>query len=284
MDLRATIGAVVRLPFDADRLIEILCETEPSAANDPDNEEHTQFWLVLADQFAKRGIASQRARDKALRIIEDGQDAAALAKVGKKSGDLRKRVRMLSDLRARLVAAPVIDKARTVLRKPQPLLMEIGDVLVYPTCGGKCINPYFASKELNKQYRPGGPVPWSQDSWAAMVIIDRGQAFDFLAWYRAVAGAEASREKPSIASLHDDVRWRLGSPGTCSGNHFKRMEVEKIGTLPVDPPSVQRVFPGLRPGVSAAVSDISIANSMNVSPYVSRSFAPTILGIEQILK
>jgi hypothetical protein len=282
MDLRATIGAVVRLPFDADRLIEILCETVPSAANDPGNEEHTQFWLVLADQFAKRGIASERLRDKALRIIEDGQDTAALAKLGMKSGDLRKRVRVLSDLRARIVAAPVIDKPRTVLRKPQPLLMEIGDVMVYPTCGGNCINPYFASKELIKQYTPAGPVPWSQDGWAAMVIIDRGRAFDFLSWYRAVAVAEARREKPSIPSLLGDVRWCLGSPGTCSASHFKKMEIEKIGTLAVDPSLVERVFPGLRPGVSAAVSDISIANAMNAA-LVSLSFAPTILRIEQIL-
>jgi hypothetical protein len=60
------------------------------------------------------------------------------------------------------------------------------------------------------------------------------------------------------------------------------MEIEKIGTLAVDPSLVERVFPGLRPGVSAAVSDISIANAMNAA-LVSLSFAPTILRIEQIL-
>jgi hypothetical protein len=33
MDLRSTIGAVACLPFDSDRLVEILCESEPTAAS-----------------------------------------------------------------------------------------------------------------------------------------------------------------------------------------------------------------------------------------------------------
>jgi hypothetical protein len=35
MDLRGTIRAVARLPFYGERLLKILCETEPGAANDP---------------------------------------------------------------------------------------------------------------------------------------------------------------------------------------------------------------------------------------------------------
>ena len=69
MDLRTTISAVARLSFDPDRLVEILCETEPAAAHNPTDEEHTTFWLVLADQFAKRGIVSDRTLEKALEII-----------------------------------------------------------------------------------------------------------------------------------------------------------------------------------------------------------------------
>ena len=33
MDLRSTIAAVARLPFEGDRLAEILCETEPGVAD-----------------------------------------------------------------------------------------------------------------------------------------------------------------------------------------------------------------------------------------------------------
>ena len=68
------MGAVLRLPFDPDRLSETLCETEPAAARDPTDEDHTTFWLVAADQFAKRGIISVHVREQALSIIDSGAD------------------------------------------------------------------------------------------------------------------------------------------------------------------------------------------------------------------
>src|SRR5262245_16377134 len=107
MDLRSTVGAVVRLPFETDRLVEILCETEPAAAKDPSNEEHTTFWLILADQFAKRGIASDRVRETALSIIDTSGDTAMLEKLGMKPADIRKRRTLLDELRARIVGALV---------------------------------------------------------------------------------------------------------------------------------------------------------------------------------
>src|SRR5262245_52575612 len=113
MDLRSTVGAVVRLPFDTDRLVDILCETDPAAANDPRDEEHTTFWLVLADQFAKRGIASGRVREKALGIVAASEDIAMLEKLGMKPADIRKRRRLLEEIRARISSEP-INKARTV--------------------------------------------------------------------------------------------------------------------------------------------------------------------------
>ena len=56
-DMRATVKSVLRLPLDEDRIVDILRDSETQAANDVDNEDHTTFWLVLADQFEKRGIA-----------------------------------------------------------------------------------------------------------------------------------------------------------------------------------------------------------------------------------
>jgi hypothetical protein len=63
-DMRATIKSVLRLPLDEDRIVEILRDSEGSAANDPNDEDHTAFWLVLADQFEKRGIAHAATREK----------------------------------------------------------------------------------------------------------------------------------------------------------------------------------------------------------------------------
>jgi hypothetical protein len=292
-DLRATIGAVSRLPFAADRLVDILCETETAAATDADDEHHTTFWLIVADQFAKRGITSERVREKALGIIAAGDDVAMLEKRGMNPTDIRKRRGLLEDLRARIVAAPA-DTPRSVLKNPQPLLMDRGDVLAYPTCGGKCLNPYFAFKERNKRYTTDGPMPWLQDGWAAAVILDCGRAFEFLSWYRPLTLATAAIDKPTPSSLRGDLVWRLEGPGTCSPTHFKRMELEKIGNVPVDPDKVRTVFPGLRPGISAAVGDISIANRLHVAPHAGsgrseesadrlRARTRIIRGIEQIL-
>src|SRR5438094_6004830 len=130
MDLRGTIRAVARLPFPADRLVDVLCDTEAGAAHNPNDPDHTVFWLVLADQFWKRGIECPRARDAALSIIEEGRDRAAMAALGMPAPDLRRRERALAELRSRLVSAPA-PKPRTTLKQPQRYLMEVGDGYAY---------------------------------------------------------------------------------------------------------------------------------------------------------
>ena len=296
LDLRSTVSAVARLPHDGDKLIQILCESEAAAANNPDDEDHTTFWLVAADQFAKRGIACERVRDKARAIIDTGADLAMLGKLGMGPSDLRKRQKMLLELRERITAPAAPPKPRPVLKKPQALLMDVGDVLVYPTFGGRCRNPYFASSEKD---RMGTMEPaWTRDSWSAMVIVDCGRAFDFLSWYRPLTISRATPHKPTLDGLRGEVLWRLARPGTCSLVHFRRMEFEKIGVLPIDADKMRSAFPGMRPGTRAAVSDISIANGVNVAPYVPEVLMPkpgepanysrgkqypTILGIGQIL-
>jgi len=210
-----------------------------------------------------------------------------------KASDLQKRRKILEELRERILAPPAA-KSRKVLSRPQPFVMKLGDVLVYPTDGGKNINPYFPSKEMDKQYTKDGPKPWAQDGWGAMLIVDCGRAFDYLVWYRALTLAQAMLRKPDLESLCEDRLWRLGSQGTCSARHYTKLELEKIAALPVNLAMVKEVFRGLRPGVSAAVSDISISNSMSAAPALHRAvipepgqirpgLAPTIRGIRQIL-
>jgi predicted phage terminase large subunit-like protein len=41
--------------LDEDRLVDAICEAEPSAATKPADEDHTIFWLILADQFRVPG-------------------------------------------------------------------------------------------------------------------------------------------------------------------------------------------------------------------------------------
>jgi hypothetical protein len=289
VDLRSTVGAVARLPFDGDRITEIIAGTETSVANNPNDEDCSTFWLVLADQFAKRGIDCARVRETALRIIDSGEDLTMLARRGMKDRDLAKRKTILAELREKL-AIP-IDPAhrRETLKKPQPYLMNVGDVLVYPTSSGKAINSYFPSKDKI----PG----WKHDGWGAAIIIVRGRAFDFLAWYRPLTIRHAMTEKPALEQVRAEGLLVARHPGTCSAVHFKRMELEKIGTVEIDPEKVARNFPEPKLGISQAVNDIGIVGSLSVdlpermltAPDLpperrSRYNYPTIASLDVLLK
>ena len=275
LDLRSSIRAIARLPYDGDRLIEILCETEPAAANSAEDEDHSTFWLVAADQFAKRGIVSERARETALKIIDDGSDLAMLEKLGMDPAGLRKRTKVLEELRARITAPPS-GKPRSVLKKPQPYLMEVGDVLIYPTCDGNGINPYFARREQDPSWT-------TQDGWSAAVIVNHGRAFDFLAWYRPLTLVAALKDKPTLADLLGELTWAFDRAGTCSVSHFKKMELEKIGVVPIDWNKLVLIPGAMRPGTSAAINDISIANAFRRTSELGLSRMETIPRLGAIL-
>ncbi|TMJ59908.1 MAG: hypothetical protein E6G81_07825 [Alphaproteobacteria bacterium] len=287
MDLRGTIRAVARLPFPADRLVDVLCDTEAGAAHNPNDPDHTVFWLVLADQFWKRGIECPRARDAALSIIDEGRDRDAMAALGMPAPDLRRRERVLAELRSRLASAPA-PKPRTTLKKPQAYLMEVGDCYAYPTSGGKNINPYFAAPEK---------IPdWHHDGWAVMIVVACGRAFDYLAWYRFLTIDTAIGEKPAAIPMDSSQLWVLRRPGTVTPLHIKRLRLEKLGAVAIDGDKFGAIFPGLKPGIAQAINDISIANQMNVGPHLAarwmprpgepreaRTAYPTILGLRSIL-
>lgn len=266
MDLRTTIGAVARLPLEGDGLVEILCGSEAAAAQNPDHEDHTTFWFVLADQFARRGIVCRRVREKALEIIESGRDLTMLSKLGMNPRDLSRRRDLLADLRARL-AGPETARPRPTLRKPQVFVMDVGEVLVYPTSAGRCINSYFSSKEKIRG--------WTQDGWGAAIIVDRGRAFDFLAWYTPLTISQARSAKPTMTQVRSEPLWVLRNPGTCSPVHFKRLELEKVGAIAIDTAKLARALPNLPRGQRCAVSDISITNTLSIGPKVPAALMPT---------
>lgn len=265
MDLRSAVSAVTKLPLSEDELVHVLRGIEPAADNEND-DDHTVFWLVLADQFAKRGIASNQVTETALAIIDSGHDVAKMQQLGLDGSGVTKRKKMLSDLRDLIVSRPNAGKPRKTIKKPQELILNIGDVIVYPTCNGQHINPYFKSKDRIRVSTKEGPKQWTQDGWGAMVIVDNGLAFGYLAWYRPLTMPAAKVERPSLPVLLDEPVWVLDRAGTCSTSHARKMELEKIGDCKVDPDRVRAHFPKMRPGTSAAISDISIANAMNCRP------------------
>src|ERR1700722_7096016 len=264
MDLRGAFRAVMRLPFDGEKVLQILCDLERTTANNPADEEHTTFWLVVADQFAKHGIPCAHAQQKALQIIDSDTDIAMLTKLAMDSAGVRKRQTMLSALRKFLTAAPQPAKRRSVMKNPQPLLMDVGDVFAYPTSLGRC--KYGSLRGIHV-------VPmWEHDGWNAAVIVGAGRAFDFLAWYRPLTVRSPIREKPDLARLGSAVFWILRGAGTAKTTDLQRLGLEKIGTVSVDSDKLKRSFPTLPPGASAAISNSSIERELSVGSHTGETF------------
>ena len=256
MDLRAAVAAVARLPLAPDELVAILRGVEAAAADDPSDADHTTFWLVLADQLARRGVYPEEVRRRALEIIDGGQDLAQLDALGAGAADLRKRQVRLEEIRAALMNP--VERSRKVLSGPQPRVMEEGEVYAYPTSRGNPINPYFKSKDL---------VPnWSQDGWGVFVVIETGHVFGYLAWYRVMSLEGARSAPPDIAALWGEPLWELRRPGTCPRLHKARMELHPIGAVSIQAEDLMCKFPALPSPRTAVIIDKSIANHLHVGP------------------
>ena len=262
MDLRAAVAAVARLPLSDAELVEALRSTERAAADHAGDTDHTTFWLVLADQFARRGVYPEEVKARALQIIDSHADLDQLKALGAGPADLRKRQAKLGEIKAALLeAAP---RSRSVMSKPQPLPMGAGDVIAYPTSSGTPINPYFKSKALIRD--------WDPDGWGVLAVVECGHVFGYLAWARAMMLDGAQPEPPAMAALWAEPRWRLQRAGTCSPAHFKKMEFERLGRVAIDAEALDRLFPDRPSPRTAAISDKSIANHLNVGP--RRSLQP----------
>src|SRR5437763_15931482 len=93
--------------------------------------------------------------------------------------------------------------------------------------------------------------------------------------------------KAHSSGVGGELLWKLPLPGTCSAVHFKRMELEKIEALAIDPDKFKSAFPKLWPAAGQVISDISIANQMDTGPssvqIASHNPYPTLTGTGKIL-
>jgi len=264
MDLRTAISAVCRLPLDEEALVDAVCQSESRAATDPANEDHTIFWLVLADQFEKRLVFSKRVRETALAIIDGGKDAGMMQALGMKATDIRKRAGKLAELRARLLAQPEASKERKTIKAPEPYVFELYGVYAYPTLGGDTINPYMPAKRFDR-------AAWHPDGFGLMLVLRRGRAFGYLPWYSAVKAAEVVPAVPDREALVGSIRW-AAPPfyGTCNPARFRKMELSEVGVFQVDPARADHFFPHLASATVYAVADISIVDHMEIGRHESR--------------
>jgi len=268
-DMRSTVKSVLRLPFDENRIVDIVCDGERKVASDPNDEDYTTFWLVLADQFEKRGVAHAPTREKAIAIIDRGDDLDVMEKRGMKPADLRKRGAKLAELRARLAAAPQASKPRSTIKAPQPFVLDVGVLYACPVKESSCLTPYLRDNWYADK-------PWIPDGWRQFVILDRGREFDYLAWYQPLVTKKPVKQKPRLLDAGADLWWELDTPKTCSQRYIDCMQIEALGRLPIDMEKARARFPRRsKPGIVflgwsgrwPAIYDITISECMNPSSH-----------------
>ena len=268
-DLRALVATLARLPLPDEELVDLAAATDPQVANDPGDHDHPVFWIALADQCARHGIESPRARALALAAIDDGADLAACRRLGMSEDDAARRQAELREVRERIaVAAGSAPPPRKTLKKPQPLLLEPGDCVVYPV-GESMLRLPWRFHAINPYLANPGKLGWKRDGWGAALILEAGHAFGFLAWYRPAVVLHHKETRPTL----DDVREAriVGGTGagTCSPLRFKRMKIERIGRLALD----ASVVAGARWSSSgsfspqgAAIADVCMSNRLADPP------------------
>jgi hypothetical protein len=271
-DLKSVIAAVARLPLAPDEIVGAVRGVEPTAASNPADEDHSIFWLVLADQFEKRGIFSQQVRETALDIIDAGKDPEAMRALGMRPGDLRKRVANLMELRGRIVAQPATTKPRKTMSLPEPYVFEVGGVYAYPTKQGRPINPYMTPKWFDR-------AAWAPDGVGLFLALGRGRAFEYLAWYAGATSIATVPAPPDREALAAEIRWRAEPIlGTCPPNRFRKLEMTEVAVFAIDPDRRAHFFPHLASGLTYAISDICISNKLDIGRREARAWSRGVLG------
>ncbi|HEY3674991.1 MAG TPA: hypothetical protein VGK84_03290 [Candidatus Tumulicola sp.] len=252
LDLRSILRSLSRLPFDGERILDIARNAARDESTNLQHEEYTTFWLVVADQFQKRGIPDRSVLETALAIVDSDADIATMRALEMTESDIRKRSAKMIELRERLTNGPLRQRGPT-LGKPRSFLMNVGDVFAYPVRDGKGINPYFVD------YR--ARFGWVPNMWSAFLVVDRGRAFEYLPWYTIMTLRQELADLPTLETLRGEL-WAFHGAGTSSATHMKRLELKSLGNVPLDRDRLEKAFPKLPDGIEAAISDVSIANHL----------------------
>jgi len=220
LDLKATIKALLRAPLGMD---DLLAEVQSSFGEGAGDSDALDYWLVLADQLERRGIPRPDIFDRAIAIVEAGDDVALLEELEADANTIAERRRETAKLVERL-RDPRPAKARKPLKKPQPLLLEVGEALIWPTERGESINAYIAE---DAPWRPD----FTADGWGFGIVTDAGHQFHVLAFYAVQVLKWRRSERPSV-DLAERCPRAHHHYGTIGKLHLKRARIERLGRVP----------------------------------------------------
>lgn len=232
----------MRVPLSVD---EIVAAAEREIG--PLDDDVAVFRLVVADQLELAGALTDAVREAALATIAVGADLAVCAEAGMSTSDLKKRSAAIAALGARL-RAPRPARPRRLLKAPEPLLFEPGDVLSYPIRDGGSYNPYMGRR----------PEDWTPDGQAITAVAATGHILGYLAWYAVVSPPPNDPEAPGTAGAPNPARF-----GTLTREHASRIGLVRIARQSAGELVLSQTTEELeRGGRSAAILSISLANAL----------------------
>lgn len=249
LDLRATIKAVLHAPLDEN---DLLAEINAAIGDCTDGIDSLDYWLVLADQLERCGMPRRDIFERAIAIVETGEDTAMLDDLGSDPRAIARRRRETAKLVERL-RSPRPEKPRRVLAKPQPLLLEPGEAIAWPTDRGNSINPFVPEESL---WKLGG---FTQDGWGFGIVTDAGHQFRVLAYYavQVLKWRRVERPSPDLA-IHCPRGFH--HYGTMAEVHLKRARVERLGRVPA-----AAIGPPLEPDDAARLSRKAVLGGIPLS-------------------
>jgi len=260
-DVRNDFREVVRAPWDAERLVAHLASRHP-AATDPDDEEHTDFWLVVADQLWRYGMAHAQTIERVREIVRSGRDLDAKRALGMSSADVRKRGRQIDELLSRVQTNNPHAAARNVPKRPEPFLLPEGGCLTWPTTQGRARNPYVGTRQSAAYDALYG---WAPDGWGALVVLACFHRYEVLARYVGGVLELATSHRPAVED-YGRAKIRVEDPGSGRGRlvasffapkaHLANMKVETVGTVEVDGHAIRRDLPPFTSMIDTNLGDL----------------------------
>jgi hypothetical protein len=239
LDLKSTIALLSKLPVAGDRLVEILLAKRDDGAQ-LDKDGGPTFWLVVADQFERKGIESPMVFSKAIEAIESGADLRDLEARDMGPADIRKRSKVLEELGARF-RSPRPTRRPPTRKNPPPMVVEVGQAFSFPTMKNRAMNPY---------HRNRAQAGFEPDGWGAMLILGIGRAYDWLPWCAYQSVSVSHDREPTLDDVRKSRLWNLETAHLAvpRRSHLTRIEAKLLGRLDLNSGTVAERVPFLPQG------------------------------------
>lgn len=231
-DVRDSISTLSKMPANGEEILQILIE-QYGPVEDLQDDGVPSFWMVVADQFSKKGIVSERVRVNALKAMDSGYDIQDLKARGLEDRGLKARLKVHEKLKER-IDNPKPANERRVPKNPPNQIVKEGEVYVFPTMEGKGLNAWFSS------WDEAGFIP---DGWGSLIITSTGREYDWFPWATYVPVNTSPNERATLDDVLNARTLLKDGVAYCIPKkiHLKRMEMEKIGEIELNSEAVEEL-------------------------------------------